>query len=261
MGGIYEYRDSLIEGPEFVPLHPRILSFLANGGRAFWEGTFSLTLACDTNMTLLDYFKAVSGLGITEPFTYLRGRDSTFFENIDSLGYERGATDEVMGYWTWPHIGEPIMAPEAGTPYMDSKAGVCVQNNSRTMSTNFSWSRLHDGFTNTRRDLIIDVMNWLSEPVVAVEKEPVPEQFSLSQNYPNPFNAQTTIRYSLPTQALVTIDIFDILGRKVETIVEGMKPAGNNQAIWDARWQTSGIYFYRIKAGEKVETRKMVLLK
>jgi len=84
---------------------------------------------------------------------------------------------------------------------------------------------------------------------------------SLSQNYPNPFNAQTTIQYSLPEQSNVTIDIFDLLGRKIETLAEGIKPAGNQQAIWDASGQASGIYFYRIKAEDKAETKKMVLLK
>jgi hypothetical protein len=88
----------------------------------------------------------------------------------------------------------------------------------------------------------------------------LPDKISLSA-YPNPFNAQTTIQYSLPEQSQVTIDIFDILGRKIETLAEGIKPAGNHQAIWDASDQSSGIYIYRIKAGEKIETKKMVLLK
>jgi hypothetical protein len=89
----------------------------------------------------------------------------------------------------------------------------------------------------------------------------IPNTFSISQNYPNPFNAQTTIQYSLPRQSTVLIDIFDILGRKIETLAEGIKPVGIYQAIWDASKQSSGIYFYRIKADDKIETRKMVLLK
>ena len=89
----------------------------------------------------------------------------------------------------------------------------------------------------------------------------LPQATSLSQNYPNPFNAQTTIKYSLPKQSLVTIDIFDILGRKIETLAEGIKPAGNHQAVWDASGQASGIYFYRIQAGEYSERREMVLIK
>jgi hypothetical protein len=105
----------------------------------------------------------------------------------------------------------------------------------------------------------INAANWLN--FVGIESDPLPEQFELNQNYPNPFNAQTTIRYSLPTQSMVSIDIFDILGRKIETLAEGIKLTGNHQAIWDASGQASGIYFYRIKAGDKVETSKMLLLK
>ena len=97
---------------------------------------------------------------------------------------------------------------------------------------------------------------------VAVEYEPgMPKQIALLQNYPNPFNAQTMIRYSLPEQSQVTIDIFDILGRKIETLVEGPEPAGNHRVRWDASGQASGIYFYRIKAGDFAETKKMQLLK
>ncbi|HBC47035.1 MAG TPA: hypothetical protein DCZ43_08315 [candidate division Zixibacteria bacterium] len=89
----------------------------------------------------------------------------------------------------------------------------------------------------------------------------IPRDYTLSQNYPNPFNAQTTISYSLPQQALVTIDIFDILGHKVNTISDGIQPAGYHQAIWDASNQASGMYFYKIKAGQFSETKKMMLVK
>jgi hypothetical protein len=89
----------------------------------------------------------------------------------------------------------------------------------------------------------------------------LPNAFSVSQNYPNPFNTQTTIQYSLPRQAAVSVDIFDILGHKIETLDEGIKLAGSYQAIWNASGQSSGIYFYRIKSDHKVETKRMLLLK
>jgi hypothetical protein len=90
---------------------------------------------------------------------------------------------------------------------------------------------------------------------------PLPENSLLSSAYPNPFNSQTTIQYSLPVQVDVTIDIFDILGRKIAAIVEGIKPAGRHRAIWDAAGQSSGIYFYRIQAGDLVETKRMLQVK
>ena len=89
----------------------------------------------------------------------------------------------------------------------------------------------------------------------------VPQEFALSQNYPNPFNPSTTIEYVLPTRSLVSIEIFDILGRRIESLEEGTKPAGNHQATWNASGQSSGIYFYRIKAGDYAETKRMLLLK
>ncbi len=88
-----------------------------------------------------------------------------------------------------------------------------------------------------------------------------PGVFMLGQNYPNPFNAYTTINYSLSEPGHVTIEVFDITGRMVETIVKGEKPAGYHQAVWNANDQSSGIYFYRIKAGSFTDTNKMMLLK
>jgi hypothetical protein len=99
------------------------------------------------------------------------------------------------------------------------------------------------------------------QPTEIEENAVLPIRTSLRQNFPNPFNTQTTIQYDLPKAAMVTLEIFDILGRKIETLTEGIKPAGEHQATWDASGQASGIYLYRIKAGNKIETKKMTLLK
>ncbi len=97
---------------------------------------------------------------------------------------------------------------------------------------------------------------------LAIEDEDnLPAEFSLDQNYPNPFNATTTIQYSLREESNVTIEIYDIMGRKVETLVAGEQPAGYHQVAWDASNHSSGMYFFRIQAGDYAETRKMVLLK
>ena len=88
-----------------------------------------------------------------------------------------------------------------------------------------------------------------------------PQDFFISQNYPNPFNAMTVISYNLPEPSTVVIEIYEILGRKVEMLVNEKQPAGYHHVIWDAIDRPSGIYFYRIQAGEYAETRKVVLLK
>jgi hypothetical protein len=84
--------------------------------------------------------------------------------------------------------------------------------------------------------------------------------FSLS-GYPNPFNSSTTIGYGLPDVGRVRIDIFDLLGRKVETLVDDKQKAGRHRVVWDASRYSSGVYFYRIEAGDFVETKRMVYLK
>lgn len=91
--------------------------------------------------------------------------------------------------------------------------------------------------------------------------EQLPTEFALSQNYPNPFNTQTAIKYGLPEASYVSIDIYDLLGRKVETIVNEHKQSGYHQITWNSNNVSSGIYFYKIHAGEFVETKKMLLLK
>ena len=89
----------------------------------------------------------------------------------------------------------------------------------------------------------------------------LPREFSLSQNYPNPFNPETTISYALPEPAHVRIDIFNILGQRVTTLVDRDQDAGNCNVVWDARENASGIYLYRIVTRDFVETKKMLLLK
>ena len=97
---------------------------------------------------------------------------------------------------------------------------------------------------------------------VAIDDSPAkPNQFRLLQNYPNPFNPTTAIAYSLPLQSHVNIDIYNILGRKITTLVDENQPAGYHQVIWNAGNVSSGMYFYRIKTGDFTEARKMLLLK
>ena len=88
----------------------------------------------------------------------------------------------------------------------------------------------------------------------------VPSRIELSA-YPNPFNATSVIRYTLPNASSVVVEVYDILGRKVKTLLDAEQQAGNHSVEWNARDCPSGLYFYRIQAGEYAETRKMVLLK
>jgi hypothetical protein len=85
--------------------------------------------------------------------------------------------------------------------------------------------------------------------------------FSLSQNFPNPFNPVTRINYSIPFENSVQIIIYNINGQKVEMLVDEIKPAGIHYIDWEASELTSGIYFYKLTAGEFTDTKKMILIK
>lgn len=99
-----------------------------------------------------------------------------------------------------------------------------------------------------------------------VETRTIPESYVLEQNYPNPFNAGTVIRFAQPVDGNVRIDVFNILGRKVKTLVNEFRVAGTHQTDWDGRSDdgievATGVYFYRITTEGFSSTRKMVLLK
>jgi hypothetical protein len=89
----------------------------------------------------------------------------------------------------------------------------------------------------------------------------VPQAFALLPNYPNPFNAATTIKYELPSASDVKLDIFDIAGRKLQTLISEFQRPGAHSIIWNAGEASSGIYFYKIQAGDYSDTRKMILAK
>lgn len=89
----------------------------------------------------------------------------------------------------------------------------------------------------------------------------LPSSFELYQNYPNPFNAQTTLSFSLPKQQSAILKIYDLLGREVETLVKEEKQAGHHSFFFDASGLSSGVYFYGLRVGDMVKTKRMVLLR
>jgi hypothetical protein len=89
----------------------------------------------------------------------------------------------------------------------------------------------------------------------------VPESFHLGQNYPNPFNPTTMIRYDLPTDAHVSLKVYDVLGREILTLVDRDETAGQHQVVLNASGLSSGVYFYRLRAGGFTDTRRFLLLR
>ena len=115
-----------------------------------------------------------------------------------------------------------------------------------------------------------------------INYNPVPTRFSLSQNYPNPFNPVTTIKFTIPSsplnpsplpdrqagyqgegkrERLIILKVYDVLGNEIATLVNEEKPAGTYEINWYANNSASGIYFYQIRAGDFIKTKKMLLIK
>jgi len=96
---------------------------------------------------------------------------------------------------------------------------------------------------------------------VAGEKDVVPNVFDLHQNYPNPFNPSTVISWQLPVNSHVSLKVYDILGNEVATLVDGNKEAGNYETKFDGSALASGMYIYKLTAGNYVSTKKMLMIK
>ncbi|MHB8581156.1 MAG: T9SS type A sorting domain-containing protein [Ignavibacteriaceae bacterium] len=108
---------------------------------------------------------------------------------------------------------------------------------------------------------------WMAKTIYSLDigavKEPAQslDNFSLEQNYPNPFNPVTTINYTVSAKDLVSIIVYDVLGKEIATLVNEEKPAGSYSFNFNASKLSSGVYFYRMQAGSFVETKKLILLK
>ena len=104
------------------------------------------------------------------------------------------------------------------------------------------------------------------ESILSTDKDVIPLQYVLHQNYPNPFNPTTQIKYDLPEDALVAINIYDLMGRSIKSLVNSNQSAGYRSIQWNATNNlgepvSAGMYIYMIQAGEFRQTKKMVLLK
>jgi len=89
----------------------------------------------------------------------------------------------------------------------------------------------------------------------------VPTEFQLNQNYPNPFKERTTLKYCVPDKARIGLEVSDSYRNKVKTLVKEIKDAGTYKVEFNAKGLVNGIYYYRLQAGDFIETKKMILMK
>ncbi len=217
-------------------------------------------------------------IGMTAFSKFINGTDP---DNADeTYGFMRGLTKAGTSYWydgqvlTYMHSGDPVTAQgdldaAPAERRMLASSGPFDFNPGDSLYVLLRMAVRHgeDNLDAVARlkevlNLPFDIETDVAGPV----KGQLPLEFSVKQNYPNPFNPKTTIQYSIPERAHVKVDIYNILGQRVARLVNKTQPAGEYSVIWDGtdesgKAASTGVYFYKVRAGDKVEKKKMVLLK
>ncbi len=174
-----------------------------------------------------------------------------YFEQplIVSIPYKRGLVHNVLGI-TPDQLGMFFYDPETGMDTTGISGTVVDSSSNRIFASVAHFSNL------------VLAPNETTTPIPDEgNKEVKPTSLTLDQNYPNPFNPTTTIAYTIPADAKVTLEVYNLLGKRVATLVNGRQQSGHHTVQFDASHLSSGVYMYRIKAGSHTAVRKMTLMK
>jgi hypothetical protein len=158
------------------------------------------------------------------------------------VGIRNNGDNFATAYITYDYAGTDFRS-DTSLAYGDDPKSIWGPNLENTLGSFFAWT----GYD----DLFVGVENL----------DKVPSDYSLAQNYPNPFNPTTSIEFSIPRNSVVNLKIYNTLGQEVATLINGQMNAGSYNYDFDASNLSSGVYIYTLKAGDFVQTRKMMLLK
>jgi hypothetical protein len=127
----------------------------------------------------------------------------------------------------------------------------------------YTFNGTHNNQNRSRWSIIFGFLDSVMNTTTGIEpvSNQIPDKISLHQNYPNPFNPVTKIKYDLPVSNYVKFAIYDILGREVSVLVSKKQTAGEHEIEWDASNYPSGVYFYKLTAGDFTQTKKMLLVR
>ncbi len=256
------------------------ITFDFEGGFSLWEtggtnnswnwspvsprsGTFGLT---DSPQGLYqNHSDSWAGLKETFDLSSIASPQLSFWHRFQFWLYDTGFVEiNTDGGRGWERLAEFVEIQDDW-----SQVNLPLNAYSGQSNVRFRFHLLSD-WTGAADGWYIDDVQMNFKPT-SVEEEPasVPVQFSLRQNYPNPFNPSTSIQYTVDgrqTSAPISLRVYNIRGQLVRILVDGEIEPGNHQVVWDGRDDkgkevSSGIYFYRLAAGEHVATKKMLLLK
>lgn len=165
---------------------------------------------------------------------------------------------------------EPILPIQTLKTYWNNPSGTQVDMDTVGQANfNFAYSNSYQSYSWSTDGLPLGSVSWFGMNITEIDKNKnsnIPLQYYLEQNFPNPFNPSTTIQYSLPDQERVKLNVYNVLGQLVKTLVDSFQSAGFHSVIWDGsnnngQKVSSGIYFYKIDSGKFINIKKMILIK
>jgi len=181
---------------------------------------------------------------------YRFGNNISFSGNITyKIQFQAGSGKSITISWDLPSSVSGNLKDQFGGIIVN----VPMTKNGNTTITNLAINKL---------DMTIQY-HFVPTGINDFEKKgnEIPDNYELNQNYPNPFNPTTKIEYWVPISGKVTLKIYDVLGREIETLVDKMQESGKYEINWNALRYSSGVYFYSIRAGSIKCVKKMLLLK
>jgi len=255
----------------------RLLDYLEAGGKLFISGSeigYDFAATTPDELNRYEYLLRARYLGDLAGSNRVLGELGTAFEGLDfTYGTQTGPNLYIEDY---PDYLQPRFGSETALFYENLRIAGLHFTGTYGAST-IPAQVVYLGFTfetiespTDRAELMGRVLTYFGLPVdIADQPLPVVEQFELGQNFPNPFNPATKIHYTLPrnlNNSQVNLEIFNVLGQRVRTLINEKRLAGTYTVEWDgkddrARPAASGVYVYRLRAGEFTDSQKMILLR
>ncbi len=292
---LYAMYDWIVQLDGYSPLHvfDEVVGGWLTGGKKsagtkgyFWssqEWAFALSGGEDLNFAAGDFHYDYFGLGTVvsdvEPYDQakhpLNATDHPIVKDIkdfcaDSLQLYYHPSYE-LGFANWNDV---ITAtnPAAAVLFADSADANNVMGlynftqNVHTVFLTFDQLALNTGpgyhwIPIDVSNPMVEALKYFGAPAAVRTGETVPVEYALYQNYPNPFNPTTTVRFAVAKPGNVTIAVYNMLGQRVATLVNGYFQAGTYAATWDGTGMPSGVYFYKIEAGDFTAVKKMTLVR
>jgi hypothetical protein len=195
--------------------------------------------------------------------------DIRAFYDYDRNGLIEGVETEIAGLLNALKARLPL-DPLTGEPVTRTKDSLLVKNNFAAIAGIWNYYLVANdksmGMHNTKYavQLLYKTLGWT--PLFVKDLPGLPSEFALNQNYPNPFNPSTNIRFSVPKEGRVKIEVYDVTGALVKTVLDEAVRTGNKEVVWDGTNTSgskvaSGMYLYRMQTDDFVAVKKMIMLK